>query len=154
MLYSRSVRVVKDLATRGGKQALFLSIFPLQTEANGSDLLSRPQGLADMEALARSLPSSQVVWSCEWQALMAKAGAAVFSLNHILHFSLFHMAALNTKWWKCPCQSAKGENVRGISGPSRFFFSHTQTHVVDLLLILLCQSRHMHSRQKKKKKKN
>lgn len=120
MLCSRSVHVVKDLAMRGGKQALFLSIFPLQTEANVSDLLSRPRGLADMEALARSLPSSQVVWSREWQELMAKAETAVFSRNHILHFSLFHMAALNTKWWKCPCQS-----VRGISVPPRFFDSHT-----------------------------
>lgn len=71
---------------RGGKQALFFSIFPLQTEANSSDLLSRPRGLADMEALACSLPSSQVVWSCRWQELMAKARAATFFLNHILLF--------------------------------------------------------------------
>lgn len=62
---------------RGNKQALFLSIFPLQTEANGSDLLCRPRGLADMEALARSLPCSQVVWSCKWQELMVKAGSAL-----------------------------------------------------------------------------
>lgn len=92
MLCSRSVHVVKDLATRGGKQTLFLSVFPLQTEENGSDLLCRPRGLADMEALARSLPCSQVMWSCKWQELMAKAGSVVFSLNHILHvlFSFPH----------------------------------------------------------------
>lgn len=137
---------------RGGKQALFFSIFPLQTEANSSDLLSRPQGLADMEALACSLPSSQVVWSCGWQELMAKARAATFFLYHILLFFFFHLAALympvwsQVKWWKCSCQSASFKKT-GMSEVSVVLRASSLqgTHTVDFLLFLLCQSRHTHS---------
>lgn len=142
---------------RGGKQALFFSIFPLQTEANSSDLLSRPRGLADMEALACSLPSSQVVWSCGWQELMAKARAATFFLNHILLF-FFHLAALympvwsQVKWWKCSCQSASFKKT-GMSEVSVVLWASSLqgTQTVDFLLFLLCQSRRTHSGWKKKK---
>lgn len=40
-----------------------------------------------MEALACSLPPSQVVWSCRWQEIMAKAKAAMFFLNLCILFS-------------------------------------------------------------------
>lgn len=143
---------------QGGKQALFFSIFPLQTEANSSDLLSRPRGLADMEALACSLPSSQVVWSCVWQELMAKARAATFFLNYILLF-FFHLAALympvwsQVNWWKCSCQSASFKKT-GMSEVSVVLRASSLqgTQTVDFLLFLLCQSQHTHSGWKKKKK--
>lgn len=69
-----------------GENKPYFSIFPLQTEANSSDLLSRPPGLAVMEALACSLPPSQVVWSCGWQKFMAKARAAMFFPNLFILF--------------------------------------------------------------------
>lgn len=141
----------KTWQCEGENKPYFFPSFPLQTEANSSDLLSRPQGLADMEALACSLPSSQVLWSCGWQELMAKARAATFFLNHILLF-FSHLAALymtvwsQVKWWKCSCQSASFKK-RGMSEVSVVLRASSLqgTQTVDFLLFLLCQSRHTHS---------
>lgn len=59
------------------ENSLDFSIFCLQPKSNSSVLLWAPC-LADMKALACSLPPRHVMWDWGWQEFMAKVTAAMF----------------------------------------------------------------------------
>lgn len=112
-----------------GENKPYFSIFPLQTEANSSDLLSRPPGLAVMEALACSLPPSQVLWSCGWQEFMAKARAAMFFPNLFILFfphgcsphTSVELGEAEVVFLSISISQEESGDDRGVSGPPSFF---------------------------------